>query len=275
MRSGRASVAAIWAVTIAGSWGAGSLGAGSPGAGAQTVSGAQTVAGLWLAKGFEEAKVRRLEGRERAGATVGAKDGEADLLLSLSLIRLKGSSWTEARVLRQVERTERILGACGIGLGEVEVVAVQTPGRAHDLTMAADAALPVPRDVLDLAARVPEQAPRPRVFFVGRLLGDDALARSYWRDEGSVEEAKRHPYIGTAWVAFKTHWMERGDAGYSTLAHELAHLLCECGHEGGERRHLLHRYRNFLSGEILPQHCAAMRASPLLRPARPADPKGL
>lgn len=178
-------------------------------------------------------------------------------------------------MLRHVRRTAAILSACGIGLGDVEIVAAKAPGGVHDLDMAPGEGLPAPRAVLSLASRVPEGAAWPRVFFLGRLRGDEALARSYRRGAVSPQEALRYPYMNTAWVAFKTHWMERKDEGYSTLAHEVAHLLCECGHEKGPNPHLLHEYRNFLSGEILTKHCGLMRASPLVRPSPQRPVQGL
>jgi hypothetical protein len=43
--------------------------------------------------------------------------------------------------------------------------------------------------------------------------------------------------------------------------------LCECGHEGGTERHLLHEFRNFLGARALPRHCEQFLRSPLVRSA--------
>ena len=217
----------------------------------------------WSARGFEQVEIRTIEADE-----MGTEAGRAiDLRLPLSLVRLAGSNWTHERVMRHVRRTAGIFAACGIGLGPVQVIEARAPNGRHDLTMTTEAGLPAPRDVMDLAAMVPPNALRPPVFFVGRLHEDEALARSYRRGELSALESKQYPYLDTAWVAFKTHWIERKDEGYSTVAHELAHLLCECGHTETKQRNLLNRYRNFLSADILPETCEAMRGSPLLERA--------
>lgn len=219
---------------------------------------AQSVEGDWLARGFEKAEVRNIN----------ASDAGADLMLPVSFIRLAGSNWTHERVMRHIRRTASIFAACGIGLGPIQVIEAKAPGGRHDLDMAGDAELPVPRDVLEISAMIPATALRPPVVFAGQLRNDEALARSFRRGDTPPAEAKNHLYLDTSWVAFKTHWIERKDDSYSTVAHELTHLLCECGHERTKQRNILNRYRNFLSGEILPETCARMRRSPLLRGAR-------
>ena len=72
-------------------------------------------------------------------------------------------------------------------------------------------------------------------------------------------QQREHPYLNTIWISYRAHWMDRPDEMYSPLAHELGHLLCECGHTGGEHRHLLHEKRNFLGADVLPEHCSAFR----------------
>ena len=126
----------------------------------------------------------------------------------------------------------------------------------------------VPLDVVRLAGLLPRSADWPAVFFVGRLLGDDALARSYGRGDIPPGRDKDYPYMQTAWIAYKTHWIERRDEDYSSLAHELVHLLCDCEHVEDEEPHLMNTHRNMLSARIRPEHCADILASPLLRPSQ-------
>jgi len=222
----------------------------------------QTVERDWLDAGFEKAEVRRVPAAELAAPT-----GEKiEYTLPVSFIRLAGSNWTHARVMRHVSRTVRIFAACGIGLGPVEIIEAQAPDGRHDLDMEIPSGQPAPEDVVKFSAMAPASALRPPVYFVGRLLNDEALARSFRRGDVSVQEATGFAYLDTSWVAFKTHWMERKDDEYSTVAHELAHLLCECGHERSREPHLLNRYRNFLSSHIQPETCERMRKSPLLEP---------
>ena len=211
--------------------------------------------------GFTDARIRTL-GDDELTAPAHPK-----ARLPLTLVVLRGTNWSQKRVLRHVRRTASTFAACGIALGPVSLVEAKAPGGPHDLAM--DALHPragAPRDVLRLAGLLPRSSQWPAVFFVGRLLGDDALARSYGQGDVSPGREKDYPYMNTAWIAYKTHWIERRDEDYSSLAHELAHLLCSCGHVADDEPHLMNTYRNLLSSRILPQHCDKMLESPLLVP---------
>ncbi len=218
----------------------------------------------WTGSGFEHARVREVSESEIY------PDGrpDYDLGLSLTLVELDGTNWTEARVLSHVRRTAAIFGTCGIALDDVTYAKARAPGGEHDIDFTRlHRNAPLPEQVVEMSELVPHEAPWPVVFFVGRLLGDDAYARSYRRGEVPVEELPSYPYMNTVWISFRTHWMERKEKAYSTLAHELGHVLCECGHKPDrEHYHLLNEYRNFLGPEVLPEHCAMFRASPLVRP---------
>jgi hypothetical protein len=208
---------------------------------------------------FVDAKVRTLSPDEiPAPASVKG-------YLPLTLVLLRGSSWSEGRVLRDLRRTAETFGACGVALGPVTLVEAKTPDRSHDLAMATpDPETGTPAAVSRIAALLPPDARWPVAFFAGRLLGDAAIARSYGRGEADPSRHKDFPYMDTAWFAYKAHWIERRDRQYSSLAHELAHLLCECDHIPDSEPHLMNTYRNLLSSRILPEHCEAIRASPLL-----------
>ena len=199
----------------------------------------------------------------RIVAETPAKDAKARL--PLTLVILRGSNWTEKRVLRHVARTGQAFAACGVGLGPVTLVEAKTPDGSHDLRMDhIDPEAGAPRDVVRIAELLPKDIRWPVAFFVGRLHEDDALARSYGR--GAVDPGREpdFPYMNTAWFAYKTHWIERRDESYSSLAHELTHLLCECGHVESDEPHMLNTHRNMLSSRILPAHCERLLESPLL-----------
>ena len=215
----------------------------------------------WTGARFEKARVRRVEPAEIYPE--GAPGFEASL--AMTLVALDKSNWTEARVLRQARKSAQILAACEIELRDVRLARVRGPRGRDDVdleTMYEGSEMPA--DVVDWSARVPASNPWPVVFFVGRLLGDKAVARAYRRGAVEPEDLPRYPYMNTAWIAYRAHWTERRDARYSSLAHELAHILCECGHEEGDEPHLLEGHRNQLSSRILDKHCGRMRASSLL-----------
>jgi hypothetical protein len=219
----------------------------------------------WAAAGFVRAERLRWDSDE-----LGV--GDFPLRLPLTVVIARGSNWTRARVLRQIRKTAATLAGCDIVLGPVTLLKAQLPTGEHNIDMAVQPTGPLtPEDVRETAGRVPKAAERPVAVLVGRLNGDRALARSYRPAPGvSAAQQSEHPYLNTIWISYRAHWMDRSDKMYSPLAHELGHLLCECGHTGGERRHLLHEKRNFLGADVLPEHCAAFRESLLIqRVARP------
>lgn len=215
----------------------------------------------WPQAEFADARVRSLEAREIYPE--GAHEHPWEL--PLTVVLLDKTNWTEARAIRQLRRTAAIFAPCGIALGDVQLARVRGPEGRHDADMTKHyPGSDMPADVVDFSSRVPADAPWPRVFLVGRLLGDAALARAYQQGDVSDEEARKYPYMNTAWAAYRAHWEERAEDGYSSLAHELAHILCRCGHSGGDHRHLLHEKRNFLGATVLEDDCLKMRSSPLL-----------
>jgi hypothetical protein len=220
----------------------------------------QEVFAPWPDARFEKARIREVASEE-------LYDGGSPGLrwkLPLTLLLLDETNWTEARALRQLRKTAKIFAACEIELDGVLLARGRGPGGRHDINMAAlYPKSDLPADVVDLSRLIPSGAPWPRAFFVGQLLGDEVLARAYQQGDVSDEEARRFPYMNTAWIAYRAYWEGR-TAEYSPLAHELAHVLCRCAHTGGDRRHLLHEKRNFLGALVLEQDCRKMRLSPLL-----------
>lgn len=215
----------------------------------------------WQQAGLERARVRKIAESEIY------PDGRPELEhgTSLTVVVLDKTNWTEARALRHLRRTAATFSACGIMLDDVDLARGRGPGGEHDIEMSelhpnGD----MPADIVEFASRVPSSASWPRVFLVGRLLGDSALARAYQQGAVSDDEAAQFPYMNTAWIAYQAHWEERAEEEYSSLAHELAHVLCRCGHVGGDERHLLHDKRNMLGARILEEDCTRMRASPLV-----------
>lgn len=217
----------------------------------------------WPAADFTDARVRMVESPEIYLEGVPEHQSE----LPLTVILLDKTNWTEARAIRQLRRTAAIFAPCGIVLDDIQLARGRGPDGRHDIDMSAlYPGADLPADVVEFSSRVPPQTPWPLVFLVGRLLGDTVLARSYQQGAVQDEESSRYPYMNTVWISYRAHGEERAEKEYSSLAHELAHVLCRCGHTGGDRRHLLHEKRNFLGAAVLEEDCRKMRSSPLLQP---------
>lgn len=215
----------------------------------------------WPESGFARAESRWVAENE----IYPKADRPAAFALDATVLFARGTPWSEARAMRQIRKTAEIFRACGIGLRRIRLVRLELPKPMRTIDMeSVDAASGVPRNVRALAERLPSGTDYPAAFLIGGLRGEESPARSYRAAEPA--DAKP-PYLDTAWIAYRAHWVERNDDLYSPLAHELAHLLCSCGHEKTVERHLLHTARNFLSSRVLPEHCERFRASPLVSPS--------
>ena len=187
---------------------------------------------------------------------------ELSFELDATVMFARGTPWTQARAVRQIRRTAGILGSCGVRMGRIRLVRLPLgPDRRRIDVSESDPATGVPAAVAELSALLPAATPHPVAFLIARVAGTESLAVSYRARDESGPGA---PYLNTAWIGYRAHWLPRKDEEYSALAHEFAHLLCRCGHTAGPTRHLLHSARNFLASTVLPEHCRRIASSPLL-----------
>ncbi len=212
----------------------------------------------WKESGFVGAEQRWLESSEVYPRGVPSLPHRMDA----TVMYARGTPWTQARAVRQIRRTAAIFQACGIQIGRVRLARLRLgAGRRRIDATEADPETGVPSSVAELSAMIPSSTPYPAGFLIAGVSGTDLLAISY----RALEEAgPGAPYLNTAWIGYRAHWLRRRDDRYSALAHEFAHLLCRCGHTPGPTSHLLHSARNFLSSAVLPEHCESFVSSPLV-----------
>ncbi len=222
------------------------------------VSPAKGAPATWASAGFADAEHRALGrseiyGHDRTGRPY---------RFNATVVYARNTPWTEARALRQIRKTASIFAPCGIEFGEVDLVRVRlVPALRRLDTGATDPELGVPTAVARISEKIPRQTHYPVAFLIGQVLGTESLAISY---RALDLDGRTAPYFNTAWIGYRAHWLPRRDDLYSPLAHEFAHLLCRCGHSTSDHRHLLHTARNFLSSDVLPEHCRAFVSSSLV-----------
>ena len=182
--------------------------------------------------------------------------------LDATVMYARGTSWTQARAVRQIRRTAAIFEACGIELGRIRLARLSlAPDQRRIDASVTDPDLGVPAAVAELSAMLPSGTPYPAAFLIAGVAGTESLAISY---RALDEAGPGSPHFNTAWIGYRAHWLPRRDDRYSALAHEFAHLLCRCGHTRAATSHLLHSARNFLSSSVLPEHCERFVSSPLV-----------
>jgi len=212
----------------------------------------------WAGSGFGSADARQLTERDLYPS------GRPSLPFSLDATVAfdRRTPWSQARAIRQLRKTAAILEACGVAIRDITLVRLSLPPQDRRIdTALTDSVTGVPPTVARLSAQLPPGAAYPVAFLIGRVAGTASLAVSY---RPQLESETTAPYFNTAWISYQSHWLPRRDQSYSPLAHELAHLLCRCGHTKTAHRHLLHSARNFLSSAVLPEDCERIQESPLL-----------
>jgi hypothetical protein len=170
--------------------------------------------------------------------------------LRLTLAVLDGSGWPPETVLAAARESARILGQCGIGIEQAELVRIGAPARLRDFHTPA---------ARELARALPLR--KPTVYFVA-----DTRQRPAFDAQaiGRGNSRTRPELADTVWVTRGTR-----DLGIA-LAHELAHVLSNSGAHSDEPGNLMRDDTAPENTRLSDGQCAQLRgtgsANGLLRP---------
>ncbi len=178
-----------------------------------------------------------------------AATGNVPLTVPLDLIVLKNGAWGPETVYPHVERAQRIFARCGIRFAPVKIDYAEAPGFARR-----------PPFDQELAEAVMPGHAKPALFFF-----DGAGSEAYGEDFSDSSPRKILEYTG--WIASQINtpdYVKARHPAYDTVAHEIAHMLCNCGHTSPGLPNLLSGQAEFVNDEVTPQQCEQFRASPLV-----------
>lgn len=130
--------------------------------------------------------------------------------LSLALVTLEGSGWTESRMADAAVAAVRLLEPCGIALGRLEVL-----GYAGGAAAMRDLWTPASRELARAVAPT-----RPAVFFVAGTRHRPAFEAEAF---GRPNTATRPELVHTVWVTAAARDLP------IVIAHELVHVLSGSG----------------------------------------------
>lgn len=209
----------------------------------------------WARAGFGEPDVR-VYSAEELGSAPGARK------LRLEVLALRPSGWSAEAILAELRATAKVYAQCGIALGPVEVVAARGPGgrgawakykESGDDTIAAlRAAAPLRGAAVIL---VPPFSDAPDV---------SGFSFAEWTNGQGLKPPLYDTVFLSDYALGGAYQSERAAQPYTLLAHELLHVLTrEGGHFNDPQQHLLNIWRT-RTDLILPKHCEAARANPLL-----------
>lgn len=221
----------------------------------------------WANAGFEEPDHIRFN-------PVTDRDVEMTHEMELNSVILRGSGWERERVIQHLNYASDVLAQCGIKVNNVNITEVAEPSGNVDFLASGDLPQGHPSALsrterMDSFARRNPNRQRPVFVFV-RDTGPNYNAYTTFADkyrynneiipDELYDEAPRLNY------SFVSQGVETNYPEFSSVAHELAHMLCQCDHDDSEPNLLstnpsLGPKANY----IPPSMCDIYKKSPLVR----------
>lgn len=229
----------------------------------------------WTREGWKNLSSQRIHWKESTPKNYDCKKFSHEFTPTFVVARKAG--WTEASIRDHLSETAKIYSQCGIRVGSTNVIWDDETPQGLDLDSG---------KAVKLSMRTPIES-KPVVFFV-RVPGmaydamlkenraDSAYAfaaRSFSdpRTEAYRKSAQDTAYMGIEIDTPEYRKSRNFHSRYDTVAHELAHILCNCDHVDGPEDNLLQSYEGLMSGKIKPAQCETFRKSPLTRPLPAAE----
>lgn len=201
---------------------------------------------------------------------------QATHLLDLSIVLFRNSGWTKAVIEAHLKRTNEIYTQCGIRLGEIKYIETDAYRGKLDINERWSA---LGDDYLISKATPIEE--RPIIYLMRSILpkrgteGAFANIPNFWVELEPVVQ-------NTIWLSNIINsesygsyrdmdvdgksYLKTRDPSYNVVAHEIAHLLGNMGHETEiKEKNLLNGDSDSLNDQLLPRQCESFKKSPLLR----------
>jgi hypothetical protein len=171
---------------------------------------------------------------------VAGRAGPAPLSLSLTLVTLRETGWTERRMIDAATASADLLAPCGIALSRVAVLTYAGgPAQLRDLWT------PASRELARIVA-----PPRPAVFFVGGTWHRPAFDAEAF---GRANTATRPEMTHTVWVTAAARDLA------IVVAHELVHVLSGSGEHSDLPGNLMREDTAPGATALTEAQCAAVR----------------
>lgn len=170
----------------------------------------------------------------------------------LSIYIVEGTGWSDQEVKGHIEVLQKIFAQCQLRAAPLEIQKLQLKEEWHEFS--------APKDQ-EIASHLNLQMDRATLFFMG---GRDT-AQAY--GDEFAEGSPRNILKWTGWISRLIEspaYKARLPVGYNPVAHELGHILCNCGHVEGQRQNLMSGEPKNLGSQLTQQQCAEMRRSTLI-----------
>ncbi len=189
--------------------------------------------------------------------------------LNLSLIVDQNSQWTEKLVREEFKKTLYIYAQCGIQIKSAKYISIKMPFQNYDFlakyTGKGSTKLNTTR-ALQSISKLPSHIDKPIIFFAETL--DQSLNVLAFREKTHTNN-KTRDLINTAYVStnlLKSFETDIININYSSMAHELGHLLDYIRHTKSGQINLMSNDIRFKSDVLTEDQCLLFKKSKLLTP---------
>lgn len=183
-----------------------------------------------------------------------------------SFVLFRDTGWTKAQAVSHLKEIARIYNSktCRIFIKEALIVESDPYLDIKDIDWASIYTLPGIKGAdMKIADQFPKDLSRPVIAFVRSVLypADAAFSAAAFKagDDPS--------YVNSTWIPARVNevnYIKQLPPGYDPIAHELAHLLGNTGHNTLSEPNILNDDFNKINDQILPEQCDAFLKSNLV-----------
>jgi hypothetical protein len=171
---------------------------------------------------------------------------EEELYYSLDLnlfLNTYNNRWTSEYIVFELKKTASILKKCGIKLTNIKLYTMNSVDIENSNT--------------DSYGGISRIIGKPTVFFIPN--GDHKFVGAAYTEKYHKDQLD---LVNTAWIVEAAYIPDENN--YSTIAHELFHLLTNQGHNQENVRNILSSSTDYLGSDVDPAQCDAAQRSPLV-----------
>ncbi len=197
--------------------------------------------------------------------------------MELQSVVLRGSGWDTEGAIQHLNTAANVLAQCGIKVKRATITEVTEPDGNVDYLSIRGLSESDPRfqqrqDQQDnFSRRTPTNA-RPMVVFArdtGAMNDAYANVSPSFRNNNTQILPEHYDMIPRLNHTFVSRGVERSYPRFSAVAHELAHMLCQCSHHDGEPNLLTTNPSSGARANYIPPNmCRIFKRSPLVRRIR-------
>ena len=212
---------------------------------------------------FANVAVSSLESKELYDQDSLAK---ATHFMNLSILVLRSTGWTRDQALAHLKEIARIYNtdSCRILIRKAFVIETDPYQGITVIDWGSVFSLPNIKGVdIKIADQFPQDLPRPAIVLVRSVLFPADTAYS-----AAAFKANPFPnYVNSTWIPVKVNdpnYIKSLPEGYDPVAHELAHLLGNVGHNNLAEPNILNDDFSKINDKILPEQCTRFVQSPMV-----------